>query len=118
MLVRNARRAAKAANLVRSAMDPRDIDALTPLPNAGNDSRRESKIAPAGVRANSGKLSKTALNPLKPGGEEAVEPAQARVGVGPVARQGAQVAVGFEEIRDAGHFAGGDRLASHTRFAR
>lgn len=35
MLVRNARRAAKAANLVRSAMDPRDIDALTPPPNAG-----------------------------------------------------------------------------------
>jgi hypothetical protein len=36
MLVRNARRAANAANLVRSAMDPRDIDALTPCRRGPN----------------------------------------------------------------------------------
>ena len=35
MPVRKARRAAKAANLVRSAMDPRDIDALDPSESAG-----------------------------------------------------------------------------------
>jgi hypothetical protein len=55
MLVRNARRAANAANLVRSAMDPRDIDALTPSPpNAGLFPLGFGKIAPARLRANSG----------------------------------------------------------------
>jgi hypothetical protein len=46
MPVRNARRAAKAASLVRSAMDPRDIDAPDPSESAGNPSRLDSvKIA-------------------------------------------------------------------------
>src|SRR5436305_1765076 len=81
---RNARRAAKAANLVRSA-NPRDMDALTPP--SRTESRRFGKIAPAAVRANSG--AKTALNPLQPRGEETVKAAHARVRVRPIAWQGA-----------------------------
>src|SRR5688500_3561166 len=116
MPVRNARRAANAANLVRSAMDPRDIDALTPSPpNTGLLPLGFGKIAPAGVRANSGW--KTALKPLQPGGKEAVEAAHARVGDGPMARQRAAIAAGIKELGKAGDLIRADRLAADVGLA-
>src|SRR4029077_4347004 len=111
--MRNARRAAKAANLVRSA-NPRDIDALTPP--SRTESRRLGKIAPGRVRANSRR--KTALNPLQPCRKEAVEAAHARVRVAPVALQGAQVTVGVKKLGGAGAFVLSDRSAADARLAR
>ena len=67
----------------------------------------------AGVEAN-GK----GLGPLEPRRVEAVEPAHARVGVGPLTGKGAQVTGRTEEIGDSGDFAGADRQPAQRGLAR
>src|SRR5438067_2210782 len=73
-----------------------------------------AKIAPVRVGANSGR--KMPLNPLKPGGEEAVEAGHAGVRIAPMARQGAQIAVRSEELGDPGDFLLLDWLAAGAGF--
>ena len=54
----------------------------------------------------------------EPGGIEAVEAAPARVGIGQLLRQGAQVAFGGDEFGVAAHLLRRNRLAGDARVAR
>src|SRR5262245_51648040 len=103
MLVLTARRAAKAATLVRSRMDPRDTSTLRTCGcrPAGNhqdsppDVPGKSRALPTGPPKPSESGQKPVnldLNcPLQASGKKAVEAGQLRLGVRPMARQGAQV---------------------------
>ena len=114
--LRNARRPMSTESLARSATETRIMKALIPC-GAARFSRTIHKIAKGRERSNMPGPERLSLAG-EPGGIESVEPAPARIGVGQLQRQRAQVAVGGEELGAAADFLRCNRHAGDARIAR
>src|SRR5229473_3646437 len=131
--LRSRPRARNTDNLVRSATETRDIRRWLPpqsIEFAGGPARRlgsptvgsghSREFPPPPEHSGTAAPRPTAISPSNPcesGGVEAVEAGHARIGVGEVAGQRAQIAVRADELAQASDLGGGDRRPPQARVA-